>query len=110
MMSAPSGFGQALSALDLYLGPSYEVAIIGDLDAMDTHVLVHEVVRRYWRPNGVLAVAPPGDTRAAATVPLLASRNQVDGKATGYVCHGFVCDLPATSPSDLALELHTAVT
>ena len=39
MAGAPTGFGQALCALDLYLGPSNEVAIIGDPAAADTRAL-----------------------------------------------------------------------
>ena len=59
MPSAPSGFGQALCALDLYLGPSYEVAIVGVPKASDTVALVNEVIKTSWRPNLVLAVAAP---------------------------------------------------
>src|SRR5439155_750980 len=51
MRSAPGGFGETLCALDLYLGPSHEVAIVGDPDASDTRALVDEVLRAHWRPN-----------------------------------------------------------
>jgi uncharacterized protein YyaL (SSP411 family) len=34
-------------------------------------------------------------------VPLLASRPAVDGRATAYVCRGFVCDRPVTTQDDL---------
>ncbi len=102
MTSAPGGFGQALCALDLYLGPSYEVAIVGDPDAPDTRALVDEVVRARWRPNLVLAVASPKDIDAAQTVALLSDRPPIDEDATAYVCQRFVCRLPVTEPSALA--------
>ena len=105
MASAPTGFGQALSALDLYLGPSHEVAIVGEPDAEDTRALVDAVVRERWRPNVVLAVASPTDSTSRESVPLLRDRPQVDGKPTAYVCERFVCLAPVTSPSELASSL-----
>jgi uncharacterized protein len=102
MTSAPGGFGQALSALDLYLGPSFEVAIVGDPKAADTKALLDEVVRARWRPNLVLAVASPDDVDAAKTVPLLANRTSIGEQATAYVCQRFVCRLPVTEASELA--------
>ena len=105
--SAPSGFGQALCALDLYLGPSYEVAIVGDPEAPETSALVNEVIRTRWRPNVVLAVAAPDDVEAAETVALLASRSAVEGTPTAYVCQRFVCRLPVTSLEELAMQLRS---
>ena len=101
MRSAPGGFGHALCALDLYLGPSYEVAIVGDPKAADTEALLDVVVRARWRPNLVLAVASADDEHAAETVPLLADRTSMGEKATAYVCQRFVCRLPVTEPSAL---------
>jgi uncharacterized protein len=103
--SAPSGFGQALCALDLYLGPSYEVAIVGDPEASDTRALVDEVMRTRWRPNLVLAVASPKDVDAGETVALLSDRPPIGADATAYVCQRFVCRLPVTEPSALASAL-----
>ena len=107
MRSAPGGFGEALCALDLYLGPSHEVAILGDPDASDTRALVDEVLRAQWRPNVVIAIAPPGDPGAAETVSLLADRRAVDGRPTAYLCQRFVCLLPTTSPEELRAQFRT---
>ncbi|MBI4259321.1 MAG: thioredoxin domain-containing protein, partial [Actinobacteria bacterium] len=104
LVRAPSGLGHALSALDLYLSPVREVAIVGDPSADDTRRLVGEVWERYL-PNRVLAVGAPGDDEAAATVPLLAGRPSVDGRATAYVCERFVCRQPVTEPEALAAQL-----
>jgi len=38
-------------------------------------------------------------------VPLLAHRPLVDGAAAAYVCRGFVCDRPATTPEELTAAL-----
>jgi uncharacterized protein len=102
---APTGFGHALSALDLYLGPTREVAIVGDPADPRTGALVDEVVRARFLPNAVLAVADPGNRQAVQAIPLLRDRPQIDGLPTAYVCQRFACRLPVTRPEDLATQL-----
>jgi uncharacterized protein YyaL (SSP411 family) len=106
MVRAPSMLGHALCALHLYLGHPREVAIVGDPGAEDTRRLVAEVRRRFL-PNAVLAVAAPGDRRAAEVVPLLRDRSTLDGRATAFVCERFVCRRPVTEPEELAAQLAT---
>ncbi|MGI8479855.1 MAG: thioredoxin domain-containing protein [Gaiellaceae bacterium] len=105
LAGVPTGFGHALSALDLYLGPTHEVAIVGDPTDERTRALVDEVVRARFLPNTVLAVADPRDQEATETVPLLRDRPQIDGLPTAYVCQRFACRLPVTRPEDLATQL-----
>jgi uncharacterized protein len=103
MVRAPSMFGHALSALDLYLGPSPEVAIVGDPASPDTRRLVREVHSRFL-PNAVLAVSGP-DGDASGEVGLLQDRPLLDGLPAAYVCERFVCSRPVTDPADLAALL-----
>jgi len=102
---APTAFGHALCALDLYLGPSREVAVIGDLDDGRARSLMNEVHRARYLPNAILAVAHPGDREAAEAVALFRDRPQVDGLPTAYVCERFACQLPVTDANDLAGQL-----
>jgi uncharacterized protein YyaL (SSP411 family) len=104
MARVPVGFGHALCALDLYLGPVREVAIVGDPSDPATRALADEVLVRRFLPNHVLAVAAPGDTAAAERVPLLRER-VADGGPTAYVCERFACRLPVTEPAALAAQL-----
>ena len=104
---APSAFGHALGALDLYLSSAKEVAVVGDPTAAATRALVHEVWRRYT-PNLVLAVARGSDPEAAEVVPLLADRSLLDGKPAAYVCERFVCQRPVSQPADLAAQLDSS--
>ena len=101
---APTMLGHALGALDLYVGPSREVAIVGDPGADDTRALIGEVWSRYL-PNVVLAAAAPGHEVAAQAVPLLAGREPVDGQAAAYVCQRFTCQRPVAEPEALAAQL-----
>jgi uncharacterized protein len=97
MARAPSGFGHALCALDLYLGPAREIALVGDEDGIRE---LAEVVWTRFLPNAVLAAGP-----ADSEIPLLRDRPAVEEKATAYVCERFVCQRPVTTPEELAKQL-----
>jgi len=99
---APQAFGRLLAAIDFYLGRPVELAVIGSpADRQASEFL--EVVRTRYLPNRLLAVALPGPQRLA--MPLLRERRAIDGKATAYLCEGFVCQAPTTDPSELARQL-----
>ena len=100
----PTAFAQWLSALDLAVGPIDEIAIVGEPLREDVQGLAR-VTREGFRPRQVLALGPPG---AGADVPLLADRSELDGRATAYVCRGFVCDRPVTDPAELRARLAAA--
>jgi uncharacterized protein len=105
MAGAPSGFGHALGALDAYLSPVKEVAIVGDPGSKETLGLVAEVTSKRFLPNHVLAVSSPGDEASSAAIALLRDRTQRDGRATAYVCERFECLLPVTDPAALAAQV-----
>jgi hypothetical protein len=105
MAGAPSGFGHALCALDLSLGPVREVAIVGDPRADATRALAAEVAGKRFLPNHVLAVAAPDDAPARQAVALLAGRTQLREGPTAFVCERFTCKLPVSDPEDLAAQL-----
>jgi hypothetical protein len=87
--------GEALLA-----GPA-EVAIVGEPG--EQRKQLERVARMSTSPGAVVVVgAPDGD---ASAVPLLADRPMRDGRATAYVCRGFVCAAPATDPADLERQL-----
>jgi uncharacterized protein YyaL (SSP411 family) len=109
MVQAPAGFGRALNALDLHLGPAREVAIVGDRDDPGTQALVRAVIAERWLPNVVLARADPDDEAARAAVPLLRDRTVVDGRPAAYVCERFTCLLPVTDGSSLVAQLEGAM-
>ena len=83
----PTGFAQWLLAFQLAGAPIDEVAIVGDLDAPDTHALL-AVARGAYRPGLVLAC---GTGAGGICRPLLHGRVRLDGRATAYLCRGFAC-------------------
>jgi uncharacterized protein YyaL (SSP411 family) len=104
MVEHPSALSQMLIALDFFIGPTREVAIVGDLAAPDTQALL-AVINGAFRPNLVLAASTPDNSDARSAVPLLQDRPQREGKATAYVCQGFVCKEPVITPEALAGQL-----
>ena len=86
----PSAFGWALCALDLYLSPPRELAIIGSPDDELARVALAP-----FEPNAVVAFGPSDE------VPLLAGKTRVDGKPTLYVCERFACQAPVTDPAQI---------
>ena len=99
----PNGFAQWLVAADLAAYPIDEVAIVGEPDDAATAALL-AAVRGRFRPGVVVARASPAASGSSA-VPLLHDRPQLDGRVTAYVCRGFACRKPATSPEELASQL-----
>jgi hypothetical protein len=87
---APSAFGWALCALDLYLSPPREIAIAGGADTG-----VARAALSGYAPNAVVAFGPADD------VPLLAGKDLVDGKPAVYVCERFACQAPVTDAAKL---------
>jgi hypothetical protein len=82
---APSAFGHALCALDLYFSTPRELAVIGPPDS--------DVARRElapFDPNAVIAFGPSDD------VPLLRGKGRVDGRPAVYICENFACRAPVT--------------
>jgi uncharacterized protein YyaL (SSP411 family) len=102
MAEQPSAFGHLLCALDDFIGPLREIAVVGAADDPATRALVAVVNGRYL-PRAVLAVGAPED--GTPVVPLLADRPLVAERPTAYVCEGFACQAPVTDPAQLAAQL-----
>ncbi len=106
-MRHPLAFGHLLRAIDFYLAPVKEVAIVGP--EAEAQALAR-VVRSQLRPHLVLAggagtAAAGSGVGAGDGVPLLAGRTPLDGHAAAYVCEHFACRAPVTSPEELAAAL-----
>jgi len=103
----PSAFGQALTALDFYLGSPLEIAIVGQV----SDPRFSELWRSLWRsylPNRVIALCTNSYQRAAALLPLFQGRNALQTQPTAYVCQGHTCRSPAFSAAELAREIRAA--
>jgi uncharacterized protein YyaL (SSP411 family) len=90
----PMLFGTNLVALDFYLSPRKEIAIVGPPDAP-----VARAVLDRFDPHAVIAFGP------SEAIPLLVGKGLVDGKPAVYLCERFTCQAPLTDPKALTLEL-----
>src|SRR5207253_6905523 len=79
-----SGFGRMLAAVDFYVGPSKEIAIVGDAAPF------LPILRSRYLPRAVVAMHGP----------LMNDRPMIAGKPTAYVCENFACKQPVTDAAD----------
>jgi uncharacterized protein YyaL (SSP411 family) len=100
--SQPEAFTFFLSAMDMAIGPSQELVIVGNPDADDTRSLL-AVAREDYHPNLVVLLRPPGDAgkTIAELAPFTESFDLLDGQAAAYLCSGFACERPVSEPDAL---------
>ncbi len=94
----PTSFALWLSAADFALGNVKQVAVVYEASPEEAQDLL-QTIQSAYRPNMVVAasVYPPSDDAPT----LLLDRPPKDGKATAYVCEGFVCKMPVNTILDL---------
>ncbi|MFO0614232.1 MAG: hypothetical protein U0414_16705 [Polyangiaceae bacterium] len=98
MRRAPRAFATSLVVVDALLEPPIEIAIVGEGEVASA---LERVVAESFLPSFVLARA-----RAASSLPLL------EGKPTdspnAFVCRGFACDAPVSTPEALRRSIEEA--
>jgi len=94
----PLAFGYWLQALDFYLGPVRELALVGPQTELQQLL---SVIRKCYLPNKVLASSETIDDALGRKVPLLAGKVALEGKATAYVCQDYACQRPVTTRAEL---------
>ncbi len=94
----PQAAGWGLAVAEAFLAGPVEIAIIGPADDHRTRAL-HQAAASGAPPGAVLALGDGGDREPG--VPLLAGRGLVNGQPAAYVCRGFSCRLPVTTPEQL---------
>jgi uncharacterized protein YyaL (SSP411 family) len=99
----PQAFGEALGAVELRVTGMQELALVGPL-AAEPMTTMRETAFAKFRPN-LIAAHVPSDVDGEHAIPLLSHRTMRGGQPTAYVCRNFVCQLPVTTPQDLAKQL-----
>jgi uncharacterized protein len=100
----PTAFGCWLSAAGFALEPVQQVVLLGQPEDAVLAQMISAVWAKY-RPNLVAAVSsyPPSPDSPA----LCSDRPLRHGQTTAYVCQGFICLAPVTTPDSLAAQLST---
>jgi hypothetical protein len=89
--------------LDILRSNSQEVVLIGAAEDPVITDMKREL-RRTFTPNIVLAGAT-GESSEGASSPLLEGREQINGKATVYICENYACMLTITTVAELIEQL-----
>jgi hypothetical protein len=100
----PTAFAGWLQGLSLAASPIPQLAIVGGTASSDFEALLQEAHRPFL-PRLVLAGGDPLDPAAPE---LLRGKALVGRRPTAYLCHGFVCRQPTTSPEELRAQLAEA--
>jgi uncharacterized protein YyaL (SSP411 family) len=90
----PEAYAFFLSALDFQIGSSYSVTIVGDLKEDDTQEMLR-TIRQHYLPTSIILLKHPDKAGLGY--------QQIEGKATAYVCRDQTC-LPATNSLAVMLE------
>ena len=103
MADTPMGAGQMLVALDFWLGPIDEIAVIGAEDSPAVHAVL-KLLRSQFRPNRVIAFHDPATRPAPVGVKLLDGKEAL-GDVTVYVCRDFACRAPLVGAEAVRLAM-----
>ncbi|MGH3785931.1 MAG: N-acylglucosamine 2-epimerase, partial [Pseudonocardiaceae bacterium] len=96
---APRAAGHWLTAAEALAHGPIQVAVIGP--SGDAARAALQAQARWSAPGGAVVLAgPPG-----SDAPMLEGRDLIGDAAAAYVCRGFVCERPVTSPDDLHTQL-----
>ena len=97
MERSPTGAGQMLIALDMWLGPMQELVLIGGSNESENAEL-RELLQAGYRPNAVTAYRPgkmaKNYKQSSHLEPLFAGRAPANGQPTLYICENFACQAP----------------
>ncbi len=92
---APEAYTFFVTALDFLIGPSCSVVLVGNLNEKDTSDMLN-ALRKHYLPTTVIMLKSPSKAGLGY--------QQIEGKATAYVCRDQTC-LPPTNSSTSLIEL-----
>nr|MCW2728780.1 N-acylglucosamine 2-epimerase [Aeromicrobium sp.] len=90
---APRFAGWTLAAAEAVLAGPLEIAVVG---RPEERVDLHRAALSLASPGAVVVAGEVG-----LAIPLFEQRELVDGRASAYVCEGFVCRRPVTTVDEL---------
>ena len=99
---APAATGQMLIALDMLIGPTAEIAIVGDTDSTETRDAVANLRTRYV-PNRVVACRSNDRLKDGGVLEaMFAGKQALETEPTIFVCENFTCRTPVAGAEAVA--------
>ncbi len=105
----PSQNTMFLTALDFFIGPAYEIVIVGDPNSKETKNML-QAIRTRFIPNKVILLKKEKDTSLENLAGFTKDMKAIDGKTTAYICKNFVCNKPVTNIKEVLKILRGHVT
>ena len=95
LKTAPYTMPQMMAAVHFLMDKPKQILIAGQQDSSDTRAILRTIHRRFI-PNKIILLADDGEVhkRLATELTVLKHLDQIDGKATAYVCENYICQLP----------------
>jgi len=93
---APSQNTMFLTALDFFVGPAYEIVIVGDAHTQETRKML-QAIRTRFIPNKVILFKKDDDKSLENLAGFTKEMKAIDSKTTAYICQNFVCNRPVTN-------------
>ena len=103
MSNSPTAAGQMLLALDFYLGPVDEFAIVGTRSSGEVEKAL-ALIRRQFRPNKIVAFSGSEGDGRDELIPLLRGKT-TNGPVTTYICRDYTCQEPLRGLAALEARL-----
>jgi hypothetical protein len=93
----PRAGGMGLAVAEALMSGPAEIAIVGPEDDPRTADLLRAAL--HVAPPGAVFALGAGTETDGVAIPLLAERPLVSGGPAAYVCRGFTCQAPVTTPA-----------
>ncbi|UCE28639.1 MAG: thioredoxin domain-containing protein [Candidatus Bathyarchaeota archaeon] len=91
----PSHNTMFLTALDFFIGPANEIAIVGNPDSKETKNMLHAIRKRFV-PNKVMLLKIAEQKNLENIAVFTKDMKMINNKTTAYICRNFVCNKPMT--------------
>jgi len=101
MRQAPMAAGQMLLALDRYLGPSHELALVESSNQLAS---ASTMIKKRFLPRIVFA-RRSGNVPSGPLDELFAGKSSPSGEPVLYVCENFTCQQPAVGLAAISATL-----
>ncbi|MBN2110693.1 MAG: thioredoxin domain-containing protein [Methanosarcinaceae archaeon] len=101
VMTMPIGYTQLLCALDLAIGPSTEIVIVGRSGSRQIKEIM-SVIDKDLHPGKVVVFKPAGESSGIEEIAAYVGGMQMkEGKATAYICENYNCNLPSNDMKEI---------
>ena len=105
MLENPRALTNLASAQEEFLAKIVAVTIVGEPEDPAVPEMLAEVYRRYLPHRRLVLKTAANKHDLAALVPATREYEQIDGKATAFVCQGYTCLAPVQTAAGLGQVL-----